>query len=342
MKKLLFNTTFLVAGLLSLSIGYAQQTTNEFEKGKDRVEPKFKKTKNYTKSYSLSSSDKISLYNQFGEMKITTWDKNEVKVDATITGKSDDEPRAQEILDRISIQDSKEGGTVSFKTKFADDKKEDKRNWDNKEHRNEGMQIDYVVYLPSNNALTAENQFGKMIVPDIRGEAVLTSKFGSLTAGKISNAKEVSVEFGKADIAEVGGGKLSIKFSNGTVNKLTGEVRANLEFSKVKLNIDNNAKNLTINNSYAEVYLDLDKSFSATYDITSSHGEFSNQSSFTFTKQGEDKNHYGPEFTKRYTGTSGSGSSKVKISSSFGEIIAGHDLKVDMTEKKKNKKTRTV
>ena len=197
MKKLLFNTAFLVAGLLSLSVSFAQDNEK-----KERVEPKFKKTKSYTKSYSLGSSDKISLYNQFGEMKITTWDKNEVKVDATITGKSDDEARAQVILDRISITDAKDGGTVSFKTKFADDNKDDKKTWTKGEHHNEGMQIDYMVYLPSGNALNAENQFGKMIVPDIRGEAVLTSKFGSLTAGKISNAKEVSVEFGKADIAE--------------------------------------------------------------------------------------------------------------------------------------------
>ena len=113
---------------------------------------------------------------------------------------------------------------------------------------------------------------------------------------------------------------MNIKFSNGTVNKLSGDVKTNLEFSKVKLNIDNDVKNLTVNNSYSEVYLDLDKSFSATYDINTSHGSFSNQSSFEIKKQGENDNRYGPEFTKRYTGTSGSGSSKVKVSSSLGLI----------------------
>ena len=333
MKKILFKSSFLVVLLLNVTLLMSQ------DKEKEKWEPKFTKSKAYSKSYSLGSNDKINLENQFGEMKLVTWDKNEIKVDVTIIGKSDEEARAQTILDRITISDGKESSGVFFKTKMENQKSD----WNNKKgNYHEGMEINYLVYLPSGNPLKASNQFGKMMVPDYKGEAELESKFGSLTAGKITTAKEISVEFGNADIAQISGGRLNIKFSNGTVNKLSGDVKSNLEFSKVKLNIDNDAKNITINNSYSTVYLDLDKSFSATYDINTSHGNFSNESSFEIKKQGEDNDRYGPDFTKHYTGTSGSGSSKVKVSSSFGEIIAGHNMTVDMTEKKKNKTTRTI
>src|SRR4030095_8559854 len=246
-------------------------------------EPKVEKKKTYTKSYSLSSGDKISLFNQCGEMKLNTWDKNEIKVDVSITAKADDDQRAQQILDKITIEDGKNGGQVYFKTKVAKDQ------WDNKDksekgmskeekkdkHRNEGMEINYTVYLPAGNSLDAENQFGAMTVPDYRGEASLTSKFGSLKAGKINNGKSVSVEFGKADIAQLNGGKLSIKFSSGTVTKLTGDVDAVFEFcDKIKVNIDNEVKDLDIKNSYSTLYLDLAKNFSAKYDISTSFGEF--------------------------------------------------------------------
>ena len=231
MKKTLVNTSLFLLGLLTLSTGFGQ------EKHKEWSEPKFKKSKSYSKSYSLSGNDKINLSNQFGEMKIMTWEKNEVKDDISITGKSDNsEARAQEIIDRITISDSKSGNTVSFKTNF-EDRKNDKS--DKGEHRNEGMEVNWAVYLPAGNALDAENQFGKLIVPDLRGEATLSSKFGSLTAGKISNAKEVNVEFGSADIAHIHGGQLTIKFSSGTVKKLSGDVKSNLEFSQVKLDLDN-------------------------------------------------------------------------------------------------------
>lgn len=333
MKKLKHSSLLLLTILFSVATVFAQD--------KERAEPKFKKSKNYSKSYSLSSSDKISLYNQFGEMKLVTWDKNEIKVDVTITGKSDNEERAQAIMDRISVADSKDGNTVSFKTKFADDKEE----WKKEKHegqRNEGMEVNYLVYLPAGNTLKAENSFGKMIVPDYRGEAELTSKFGSLTTGKISDAKEISVEFGKADIEQISGGKLNIKFSEGKVKKFSGDVKSNLEFSRVKLDIDNDAKIMDIHNSYSTVYLDLDKNLSATYDISTSHGNFSNKSDFTFKKQGDDERTYGPRFNERYNGTSGSGGCKIKVQSSFGEIIAGHDMQVDLSEKKKNKPTRTI
>ncbi len=333
MKRILFSAAFLLAGLLTLTSVHAQD--------KEKSEPKFKKTKSYTKSYSVSGSDRVTLSNQFGEMKLVTWEKNEVKVDASIIGKSDDEQRAQQILDHISIEDSKGNGGVSFKTKFADDKKAWNKN-DKDKHHNEGMEINYVVYLPSGNPLNAENQFGKMIVPDYRGEAVIECKFGSLTAGKITNAKEVSVEFGKGEIAQVNGGKLSIKFSEGTVNKLSGDVRSKLEFSQVKLNVDNDAKSIDIDNSYSTVYLDVDKNFSASWDVQTTHGNFNNKTAFSIKKEGDDDKGYGPRFTENYSGASGSGSCKVRIKSSFGEVVAGHDLKVDLSEKKKSKPARTI
>lgn len=334
MRKAIFNSLFLLLAVVSSVALRAQDN--------DKNEPKYKKTKSYSKSYSIGSTDKVNLSNQFGEMKITTWDKNEVKVDATIIGKSNDETRAQTILDRISITDGKENGAVFFKTKFADSKD----NWDkgNKgEHRNEGMEINWVVYIPSTVTLDADHQFGKMIVPDLKGETSITCKFGDLTAGRLSNSKEVDVEFSQAKIEQVNGGNLNIKFSEGTVNKLSGDVKSDLEFSQVKLDLDNDTKGLNIHNSYSTVYLDVDRNFSASYDISTSHGSFSNKTDFPIKKQDDgDDNRYGPRFNEKYSGSSGGGSCKIKVDSSFGEVVLGHDLKVDLSEKKKSKPTKTI
>ena len=46
-------------------------------------EPDVEKKKTYTKSYTVSNSDNVSFNNQFGELQINTWDKNEVKVTVT-------------------------------------------------------------------------------------------------------------------------------------------------------------------------------------------------------------------------------------------------------------------
>src|SRR5215471_155974 len=142
--------------------------------------PDGEKKKTYTKSYTVSNSDKIDIQNRFGELKINTWDKNEVKVDVTMTAKSNSDERAQEILDLISIEDGKDADGVHFKTKIADAKIKNADKGDKQE-----FNIDYVVYLPARNPLYAENQFGSMTVGDYNGNATFISKFGSFTSGKL-------------------------------------------------------------------------------------------------------------------------------------------------------------
>lgn len=204
--------------LLFLAIGFV--VSAKAEQGDQ--EPKIEKKKNYSKSYSVSGSDRIRFDNRFGELKINTWDKNEVKVDITMTGGANSEEVAQEILDRIKIEDGKDGSGVYFRTKIGDDKNWPKGN----KYNNTKFVIDYVVYMPAKNPLEAENEFGKMSIPDYAGEITVHQKFGSLTAGKLSNVKKVVVEFsGGSTIESVNGGSLEIKFSRTQVNKLEGKDR---------------------------------------------------------------------------------------------------------------------
>jgi hypothetical protein len=183
-------------------------------------DPLVEKRKTYSKTYSINSSDQVTLNNQFGEMKILTWDKNEIKVDVTIISKASSDDVAQKILDRISIEDGKTANGVFFKTKMKDMND----NWDKKnkgEYKEQSMKIDYLVYMPSSNPLEANNQFGPMSIPDYKGPVDLESKFGSLTTGRLMSVKNINVEFGKANIVHQNGGKLTIKFSKGSVGSLS-------------------------------------------------------------------------------------------------------------------------
>jgi hypothetical protein len=305
-------------------------------------DPRVEKRKTYSKSYPLSNNDKVSLNNQFGEMRINIWDKNEIKVDVTIIAKANTDEVAQKILDRISIEDGKGGSGVWFKTHFKN-QNDDWDHGDKKEYKEQGMEINYVVNMPSGNPLDASNQFGAMFVPDYRGPVELESKFGSLTAGKLANVKDVTVEFGKADIESITNGKLTVKFSSADVKKLSGDVDTRFEFcDKIKVVMDNSVKDLDLRCSYSTVYLDVSSNLSANFEIRTNFGEFNNKTAFAIKEDREDDDdRHGPRFDKQYNGTSGSGSSKVKIRSEFGEVVLGHNLQVDFTEKKKEKKKKS-
>jgi len=290
------------------------------------------KSKSYSKSYPVGSGDKILLDNSFGEMKISTWSKNEIKVDISMTVKAGTDERAQKILDIITIEDGKNGSEIFFKTHLSNDK----RNRDedrNERHESTSFKINYTVYLPANATLEATNQFGPMLIGDFDGVATLTSKFGSLTAGKLSQPKKISVEFGKATIESMTNGKLKVQFSRAQVNKLSGEVTADFEQSQgIKINLDNSLKKLDINNSFSHVYLDTDKNLSASFTLKNSFGDFTNNTDFPITKNQENENRY---FSKNstYSGKAGSGTIPVSIKSSFGHVTIGHNISFDVNEK---------
>lgn len=302
------------------------------------IVPDVEKTKTYSKTYSVTGSERISVNNQFGEVKINGWNKNEVKVDVTIIARSSTDERAQEILDRISIEDSKNDNGVSFKTNMKNESnsKKEKNNY-----KEEKMEINYQVYMPTANALSLTNQFGASIVPDMNGSVELTSKFGKLTAGKLSNVKKLTVEFGSATVESISGGKLDIKFSRAIVNKLDGSVTAVFEHcSGVKLGVETGTKELTVTSAFSKLYLDISKNLSANFDINTSFGELSNKTDFDI-KEGNGNQGKKGNFNHSYSGKTGSGSSAMKISSSFSQITLGHNLAMDLNEEKKDKKTTT-
>ncbi len=299
-------------------------------------EPVVEKKKTYTKSYTVSNSDKISFNNQFGELKINTWDKNEVNVTVTITAEANTDEKAQAILDHISIEDGKSNDGVYFKTKL--DKQKDQK-WNKGEKQ--GFHIDYVVNMPARNPLFAKNEFGPMSIDDYNGEVTLESKFGSLTTGKLSNVKRVQVEFGKATIGSLNNGSLIIKFSKASIDNLDGNVNAVFEYCDIaKLRVDNDTKALTIKNSFSNLYLDVNSNISANYDISTNFGDLHNKTNFEIKEEKEDKDDHGPRFNKRFLGKSGSGNIDMKIKSEFGQVTLGHNLNIDMNKEKDKDKNK--
>jgi hypothetical protein len=64
----------------------------------------------------LSGSDRVSLKNKFGSIKINTWNESRIKVVIDIEVAAKTEERANKVMDGITISHTKNGDLVSFKT----------------------------------------------------------------------------------------------------------------------------------------------------------------------------------------------------------------------------------
>ena len=274
------------------------------------------KTKTYSKSYPLAAGDNVRIHNKFGKVEVHLWDKPEIQVDVTITVSGGDDAEAARLLDRISIDDKKEpGGSVYFETVI--DNEDQKEHGDN--HRK--FIIDYSVSIPATQPLRLTDEFGAITMPDYKGTLDLTSKFGSLETGHLALVKSLDVEFGKATIAGLHNGELTIKFSKAEISEVSGDIHGNFDFCDVMhLGATSELKSLDIDNSYTSLRVSLASGIPASFNITTHFGNLENGSSYQIQKEGGDHDY---DFRKTYSGKSGDGSVAIRIHTEFSTIHLG-------------------
>lgn len=308
MKK--YITTFKTGMLLLLCLSY---TVHGLAAGND---PVVEKRKVYNKTYSLSRDQKVSIRNSFGTVYVNNYKGSEVKVEVTMIAKAGTDAVAQSVLDNISIIDNN-GSTVSFETKI------DGNNNGNKDRKGgtKGMEVNYQVYMPDRNPLELQNEFGKTTVESRDGLTDITQKFGELNVGSLTNVEQVRVEFGSINAEKLSGGKTSFSYSEVKVKQFSGAVKSTLEFcSKTRLGIGSDVSEISINNSYSDIELELPADFNATYEIYTNFGDFVNNTDFIIRDADENSEDDGPKFDHDFKGRSGNGRCSVKIRSSFGKI----------------------
>ncbi|HEV2478826.1 MAG TPA: hypothetical protein VGS79_04155 [Puia sp.] len=277
------------------------------------------------KSYDVTGDDKLSIDNQFGNVVVSTWDKPQITVDIEVSARAASDERAQDIMNKIDVHDSRDGHDIRFKTNVDEIHSGNGKNKHNEEN-DRSFYIDYIVHMPTANPLSIENSFGKTEVPALKGLVSLTSKFGSLNAGKLDNVDQIDVEFGKAYLAEVNNGRVAFKFDKEVrVGKVGGDVRINSEFSQnVQISVGNDIQELALFESYSGVRLVVDKGLSAEFEVHTSFGHFNNESDFDISEHKEDESDYGPHFDKDFSGKAGEGKAHIRIKSSFGTVRLTH------------------
>lgn len=196
------------------------------------------KGKSFTKSFSLDKNDKINLSNQYGSITIKTWDKNEIRVDVDLKAYAKTESEAQKLLDNVSINATKAGDLVSYKTEMGSRN----GNWGSNVRNGKTIwrrevKVNYIVYMPNDNALTASQQYGNIIMGDFSGPTSIKLQYGNLTAGNLTNTNNyLSIQYGKGDIKDMGGADIKHQYGNGlTIGTISNTLNLNAQYTAVKI-----------------------------------------------------------------------------------------------------------
>ncbi|WP_394990222.1 DUF4097 family beta strand repeat-containing protein [Emticicia sp.] len=221
MKKLtqLYNYSSIMKGAMVLICFFFYGKTNANTDQKEQTDPQWiEKKKNVTFSYSVTGADKISLENQFGDIKVSFWDKNELKVEVIILANATSEERASNFMQMVDVVGKKADGQVSIKTIIDREEgnyKNNTWNWKGGSDDKNSLKIDYQVFMPKNNALKVKNSFGNTYLPTFTNILTVHQSYGQLVAEDITNAQsDIRLEFCKNSyIRSMSGGKLKASYS---------------------------------------------------------------------------------------------------------------------------------
>jgi len=295
-------------------------------------------------SYTVTPNDQLSIKNRFGQVKINTWEKSEIKIDVTIKAWARNETEAREILDRIDVDDKKREGGIFYETKIEKKFKKSK---------NAGFEINYEVNMPQYTPLNLENRFGPIYLADHSGDLSLLSAYGSLNAKKISGKNtNIQINYGQASIDEIKNGSVKTSYCNFVEIGKAGDLTVDDRNGKLEIE---SATNLVVKSAYSHFSLDqLEKSLSLeskfgsaeidevsndmekilvdisygsleidtrnvdnfNFDISVSFGSFdSGFSDVVFSSKSEGYTN------KRYEGKKGNGGNRsIKVNSSYGSV----------------------
>jgi DUF4097 and DUF4098 domain-containing protein YvlB len=189
-------------------------------------------TEEFHQTYALTSDGRVELDNINGAVHISTWDQNEVKVDAVKY--ADSKERLEQA--RIDIDSGKD--YLSIRTKYPDH--DLTFNWGS---HNNPASVEYTLTVPRTARLDEIKLInGSLDVTGITGEVHASCINGRLEAHNLSGRADLSTINGHLDAKfdQLRGSSLELKSVNGSVElTIPSDSKAEIEASTVSGGIDN-------------------------------------------------------------------------------------------------------
>lgn len=189
------------------------------------------KSKKVNKTFTVKENQVLDIDNKFGDVSISSWDKNEVQLDVEILVDQRNEEKAEERLKEIDIKIKESASEISISTDFS---KEYSEKMDGKAK----LEINYTIKMPANMVLELENKFGDITIDRLTSRTEIELQFGSAKIGKLESVNnDLTFKFSDPVIIdELGGGAVILKFSKMNLTK-TGPIEFESQMSNSEIGL---------------------------------------------------------------------------------------------------------
>ena len=190
-------------------------------------------TEEFHQVYPLAADGRIELDNVNGAVHISSWDRNEVKVDAIKTA------RSKERLDEARIEVRSDSNRLSISTKYPEG---DHKFWHDNGHSNPAS-VAYTLTVPRQARLDEIKLVnGALDIRDVSGEVRASCVNGHIEARNLRGRAELNTVNGSLDaqVEQMPSSTLAFKSVNGGVSvTLPSDAKADVKASTISGGISN-------------------------------------------------------------------------------------------------------
>lgn len=215
--------------------------------------------KTFSESFDVNGDGSVHLENRYGEIKVETWDRDEVKVDVRIKVSARDKEAADRIFDRIEINFSGSGNHANVSTIIGDRNRKSKSiitkildgdYWNPGKSSSNDFRIYYRVQMPRSVDLETEAKYCDVELPDLSGDTELKVGYGDLVTGDLDGRNEISISYGSARIGTLGQeSTFRIRYSEGSIRGAQ-DLRYDGRYSETRIGP---TKHLNVDAGYEEI-----------------------------------------------------------------------------------------
>ena len=209
-----------------------------FLPGTQVLAQQYEKSRQLTKVFPVTDETSVQIINKYGNVHILPWDEDSIRFDVSIKVEANKQSKVEKTYDEIEIEFSKSSYYVIAQTVFGNQKNAfwaDVSDFTNSMLKNSSSaQIDYTVYIPSDNELNIENKFGNIYMTNHKGKVIIRISNGDFQGGSFTEL-DLDHGFGNVIIDTILSGNLNLSYSEFKLNH-AGNIRISSKSSRPNIN----------------------------------------------------------------------------------------------------------
>ena len=225
---------------------------------------KQEKSKTIKKEFTVNSDATVAIDNRYGNLNITTWNKNKVEIEVTITVKGNDMDRVESKLKNLDVEFSASDNYVSAKTIF--EKEQKSWSWW-KKSKIVNYKINYIVKMPNTNNANLNNDYGNIYLDNLSGKANINCDYGKISVGELTASNNnINLDYcSSSSISYMKSGDVNIDYSKLTIDA-SEKIKANTDYSTLKIG---KTSTIDFNTDYGSITIDEANNVNGNSDYTS-------------------------------------------------------------------------